>query len=93
MGTPLQVTVSFSLAALKILSSSLSLDNVIMICLGVCFLGSKFFGLSEVPGLPGGVFPLPVSGSSPSLFVQISYQFLVLPILLLAPLRFGCWNV
>ena len=35
MGTPLQVTVSFSLAAFKILSFSLILANVIMMCL-VC---------------------------------------------------------
>ena len=33
MGTPLQVTVSFSLDAFKILSLSLILGNVIMMCL------------------------------------------------------------
>ena len=44
MITPLQVTVSFSLAAFKILSLSLILGNVIMVCFGVCFLGSNFFG-------------------------------------------------
>ena len=43
MGTPLRVTVSFSLAAFKILSS-FTLGNIIMMCLGVCFLGSNFFG-------------------------------------------------
>ena len=44
METPLQVTVCFSLAAFKILSLSLTLGSVILMCLGVCFLGSKFFG-------------------------------------------------
>ena len=44
MGTPLQVTVSFFLAAFKILSLSLILGNVIMMCFGVYFLGSNFFG-------------------------------------------------
>ena len=44
MGSPLQVTVSFSLAALKILSFYLILGIVIMMCLGVFLLGSSFFG-------------------------------------------------
>ena len=44
MGTPLWLTMSFSLAACKILSLSLILGDVIIICLGVCFLGSNFFG-------------------------------------------------
>ena len=83
METPLQVTLSFSLAAFKILSLSLILDNVIMICLGVCFLGSNF---SELPGLPGSLFPLPDWGVSPSLCFQISFAFLALSILLLVPL-------
>ena len=43
-GTPFQVTVSFSLAAFKIVSLSLILGNVIMMWLGVCFLESNFFG-------------------------------------------------
>ena len=86
MGTPLQVTVSFSLVASKILFLFLILGNVIMMCLGVSLLGSNFLGLSEVPGLPGSPFPLPDEGSSPSLFVQISFQFFTLPLLLLAPL-------
>ena len=45
MGTPLQVTVSFSLAAFKILSLSLILGDVIIMCLSVCFVGSNFFGI------------------------------------------------
>ena len=93
MGTPLQVTVSFSLAAFKILSFSLILGNVIMICLGVFSLGPTSLGLSELPELPGSLFPLPDQGSSPSLCFQISFQILTLPLLLLAPLLFGCWNV
>ena len=44
MGTPLQVTVSFSLAAFKIISFCLILVNVIMMCLHVCFLGSNLSG-------------------------------------------------
>ena len=44
MGTPLQETVSFSLAAFKILSSYLMFANVIMMCLGVFLFGSHFFG-------------------------------------------------
>ena len=85
IGTPLSVTVSFSLAASKILSFSLILAHVIMMCLGVCFLGSSFLGLSELPGLPGSLFPLPDWGSSLALCFQISFQFLVLPLLLWHP--------
>ena len=85
MGNPLQVTVSFSLAAFKILSLSLILGDIIMMCLGVCFLGSNFFGLSGLSRLPGSLFPLPEWGSSP-LFFQISFQFLALHLLLLAAL-------
>ena len=44
MGTPLQVTVSFSLASFRILSFSLILDNLMMMCLGVFLFGSNFFG-------------------------------------------------
>ena len=44
MGTHLLVTVSSSLAAFKILSLSLILGNVIMMCLGVFLLESDFFG-------------------------------------------------
>ena len=45
---------------------------------------------SELPGLPGSLFPVTDWGSSPSLCFQISFQFLALPLLLLAPLWFGC---
>ena len=59
----------------------------------MCFsLGPTFLGLSVLPGL-ACLVPLPDWGSFPSLFVQISFQFLALPLLLLAPLWFGCWNV
>ena len=85
MGTPLQETVSFSLPAFKSLSLSLILGNIIMTCLGVCCLGPNFFGISELPGLPGSLFPSPNWGSSP-LFFQISFQLLGLPLLLVAPL-------
>ena len=61
METPLWVTVSLSLAASKILSFCLILGNVIMMCLGVFLLGRDpaSLGLSELPGLPGSLFPLP----------------------------------
>ena len=49
MGTPLKVTVSFSLAACEILS--LILGNVIMMCFGVFLLGPTSLGLSGLPGL------------------------------------------
>ena len=52
-------------------------------------LGPTFWGLSVFPGLSGSLFPLPCWGSSP-LFFQISFQFLALPFLLLAPLWFRC---
>ena len=84
MGTPLQVTVSFSLAAFKILSLSLVLGNVIIMCLGVCCFGSNFFGTPSASWTSESVFPSPDWGSSPSLFFQISFQFLALPLYLLA---------
>ena len=82
---------SFSLVASKILSLLLILGNLMMMCLGVFLLGSSFFGtlsesLSELPGLPGSLFPSPDWESSPLLFAQIHFQFLALPLLLLAPL-------
>ena len=43
-GTPLQATVSFPLAAFKILSLSLILGNLMMMCLGVFLFGSNLFG-------------------------------------------------
>ena len=44
MGTPLWVTVSFSLAVFKLLSLSLIFGDLIIMSLGVCFLGSNLFG-------------------------------------------------
>ena len=44
MRTPLYVTLSFPLAAFKILSLSLILGNLMMICVGVFLFGSNFFG-------------------------------------------------
>ena len=71
-------------------SLRLILGNVIMMCLGVFLLllpslGPASLGLSELPGLPGSLFPLSDWGSFPSLFVQISFQFLAVVLLLLAP--------
>ena len=51
MGTPSQVTVSFSLAASKILYLSLVLGNLIMMCLMCASLDPTSLGLSELPGL------------------------------------------
>ena len=84
MGTPLWVTVSFSLAAFKILSLSLILDNVIMMCLGVFLLGSNFFGTLSFLDLH--VYFLHRLGKFSSLFFPVSFQFLALPVFLLAPL-------
>ena len=86
MASPLYVTISFPLAAFKIFSFSLILGNIIMMCLGVCFLGCNFLGLSELPGLSGSLFTLPNWGSSPSLCFQINFPFLALPLLFLASL-------
>ena len=44
MGTTLYVTVSFSLAAFKILSLSLIFDILNVVCLGVVLFGSNLFG-------------------------------------------------
>ena len=44
MGTPLQVTLCFSLSAFKILSLSLTFGILIMMCLGVVLFGSNLFG-------------------------------------------------
>ena len=93
MGTPLQVTLSSFFPAFKILSLSLILGILIMMCLGVCFLGSNFFGTLSFLDFLEVYFLCQTRGSSPSLCFQISFQFLVLPLLLLAPLLFGCWNV
>ena len=76
----------FLLLLLRFSPLSLILGNVIMMCLGVCFLCPTSLGLSELPGLPGSLFPSLDWGSSPSLFVQISFQFLAVVLLLLAPL-------
>ena len=68
---------SFSLVASKILSLLLILGNLMMMCLGVFLLGSHSLELSELPGLPGSLFPLPDWGSFPSLCFQISFHFLL----------------
>ena len=41
-------------------------------------LGPTSLGLPELPGLPGSLFPLPDWGSFPSLFLQITFNFLLL---------------
>ena len=86
MGTPLQITISFPISAFRILSLSLILGNAIMMCLGVFLFGSNFFRTLSFLDFLEVLFPLPDWGSSPSLFFQISFQFLALPLLLLAPL-------
>ena len=91
MGTPLQVTVSYSLAAFKILSFSLILGN--LRCPLVCSsLGPNSSELSELPGLPGSLFPFPDWGNTLFIF-KICFQFLAVPLLLLAHVQFGCWNI
>ena len=53
-----------------------------MMCLGVFLLGSSFFGTLSFLDFLEVYFLCQIS--SPSLFVQISFQFLVFPLLLLA---------
>ena len=81
------------LLLLKIISLSLILGNVIMMWLVCTSLGPTSLGFYELPGLPRNLFPLLDWESSPSLCFQISFPYLALPLLLLAPLWFGCWNV
>ena len=63
-----------------------------MMCLVCSSLNPTSLGLSELPGLIC-LFPLLGWRKSLSLFVQINFQFLALPLLLLAPLWFGCCNI
>ena len=86
MGTPLQVSLSFSLAAFKILSFSLILANIIMMCLGVCFLGSNFFGTVRASWTSWKSISFARLGNFSFVMFQINFQFFVLPLLLLAPL-------
>ena len=65
MDTPLLVTVSFSLAAVKIHSLSLTFGILIMMCLVVALFESNLFGTLCLPGL-GSLFPLP-----PCVFVSL----------------------
>ena len=60
-----------------------------MMCLGVGLLASILFGTLGLTCL----FSSPNWGSFLSLFFQIHFQLLALPILLLAPLWLGCWHV
>ena len=60
-------------------------------CLGVVLFGSILFG-TVLSGLVY-LFHLLNWGSFISLFFQISFQFLALFLLLLAPLSFKCWYV
>ena len=85
-GTPLQVTVSFSLDAFKVLAFSLILANVIMMCLGVCFLESNFFGTLWASWTSWKSYFLCQIGEVLHYFFQVSFQFLSLPLLLLTPL-------
>ena len=76
MGTPLQVTLCFSLAALKILLI-FSLWHLIMIVLVWSSLCPSGLGLSVLPGLVC-LFPSSNQGSFLSLFFEIDFQFVVL---------------
>ena len=77
METPLQVTICSSLAAFKILSSSLTFGILIMMCLGVVFFGSNYLELSVLLGLVC-LFPSPNQGCFLSLFFLIRFPFLAL---------------
>ena len=73
------------LLALKV-SFGKSADSLMGTPLVCASLGSTSLGLFELPGLPGSLFPLPDWESSPSLCFQISFPFLAVMLLLLAPL-------
>ena len=87
-GTPLQVTDSFSLAAFKILSFSLILGNLVMMHLVCSSSGPIYLGLwvfwSSQKSISFTSFPL--------LLVQINFQYLALPLLLMALLLFRLWK-
>ena len=84
MGTPLQVTLCFSLAAFNILSLSLTFGILIIICPGVGLFPTFLFG-TLLPGL-ACLCPSSNQGSFLSLFFQIDFQSLVLSLLPLSPL-------
>ena len=92
MGTPLEVTNFFPLAAFKVLSLCLTFGILIMMCLGVVLFGSSCLGLSVLPGLVC-LFPSQDWEIFFLYFLQVSFQFLALPVLLLVPLRSKCWNI
>ena len=80
-GTPLQVTVSFFLAAFKIVSLSLILSNVIMMCLGVLpWVQLLWDSLSFLD------FLCQIRKVLLHYFFQISFKILAVVVLLLAPL-------
>ena len=82
LGTPLQVTLCFSLAAFKFLSSSLTFGTLIMMSWCVP-LWVQLLGLFVLLGLVC-VFPLPNQGTFLSLSFQISFRFFAVPLLFLA---------
>ena len=81
MGALLQVTICFSLAVFKILSLSLTFGVLIMMHLGVVLFASILFGFYVLPRLVC-LFPSPNQENFLSLFFQINFQFLTLPLLL-----------
>ena len=82
-----------SLAAFKILPLSLILGNVIMMCLGVYLLGSKFFGMLWASWTSWKSICFASLGKFSFIICSNNLQFLVLPLLLLAPLWFRGWHV
>ena len=85
MGTSLQVTICFSLAAFKILYLSLTFGTLIMMCHGVVLFVSIFFGTLCASWIVC-LFPSPNQGGFLSLYFQICFQSLALFLFLLAPL-------
>ena len=96
MGTPLQITLCFSLIAFQILSLFLNLGIILTMSLGVVLFVSVLFGTfcaSQTEMSRKHLFPLPNQGSFLLLFFQIGFQFLALSLLLMAPLLCECWKV
>ena len=85
MGTPLQVTLCLSLAAFLILSLSLTFGILIMVCLDVVLFESNLFGALCASWIYLSI-SFTKSGRFSFIIFKISFQFLALPPLLLAPL-------
>ena len=86
MGTPLEVTNCFSLAAFKSLSLSLTFGTLVMMCLGVGLFSSIMFGTLYTSWTYMSISFTKFRKFSFITFFQIDFPFLAPSFLLLAPL-------